>query len=101
MTYIAGEIHPEPAGAGREELLKSLELVPAHPGKRLNRHVLDPREDALEEIDVGLSARRDRETTIARQDRRHTMEAGHRRIGIERDLRIIVGMRIDDARRDY
>ena len=81
---------------------KAGEIAAIVPGDAVHRdrvHILDPGKDALQEVAVlGLHGG-DREAAIAGDDRGHAVEARHGRIGVEGDLRVVMGVGVDDAGR--
>ena len=75
VTHVAREVHAEASRAAREEFGKRHELVPGDRAQRDRMHVLDPSEDAREELTVFRLARRDREPAVPGDDRGDAVEA--------------------------
>ena len=100
MADVAGEIDAEPAFAALQELGEGLELLPRDPAERDGIHVLHRGEDAFEERAVFGLGRGHREAAIAGDDGRDPVKAGHRRVRVERDLRVVMGVHIDDSGSD-
>jgi hypothetical protein len=97
VTHVAAEVDAEPALAGGEELAEGLELVPGDGRHGHGVHVLDLGEDAGHELAVAGLARGEREAAVAGQHRGHAVVAGDRGVGVEGDLRVVVGVGVDDA----
>ena len=90
-----------PMGAERRHVLAEGLEFPAHAGaKRVEVHALDHREVAQDEVaDLGRRGR-DPEPAVAHHRGRHT-EGGRRgERPVPRDLGVVVGVQVDDARRE-
>ena len=72
--------------------------VPVHPGaQRFQRHAFDVSEIAQREIAVARPARRDGEAAVADHHAGHAQCHRRRRERIPQELRIVVGVQVDDA----
>lgn len=85
--------------AGGEVFGKGLE-VPGNPIQDREVDLFDPGEDLLHGFSAARVGRRQAEAAVAANHGSDAVEAGGGGEGIEGDLGIVVGMRIDEARRD-
>ena len=99
MTGEAGDVGADAVLFQHVEILREALEAPVDAGaQRVERHALDMGEVAHGEVAVGRLAGRDGEAAIA-QDRRGDAQR-RRRIdeGVPGDLRVVVGVAVDDAR---
>ena len=82
-----------------EELAEGLE-GPRHPVERRGIHALDPGEHLGDVLVVVGPARRDGEAAVAGGDRRDAVQRGGVAERVPRELRVVVGVDVDDAGRD-
>jgi hypothetical protein len=100
VADVTGEVDAEPALQHGEELGERLKLVPRDPRQRDRIHVLHFRENAFDELLIRLADRSRREAAVTRQDGRDAVKARHCRVRVKGDLRVVMGVRIHDPRRD-
>ena len=96
MADIAGEIDAKLAFQRFHEFAKGLEPVKPHRAQRAWVHVFDPGKNPLDEFPVLRPHRRCRKAAITAQNGGDAVEARHRRIGIIGDLRIVMGVGVDN-----
>ena len=85
----------------RPEVLGERREVPRDARReRRDVHVLDVLERAGDDLAVLGAGRRDREAAVPRHDRGHAVEARRRERGIPEHLRVVVGVDVDESRRD-
>src|SRR5215208_6199575 len=101
MTGIAGDVGTDALLLQHVEILREAFEAPLYPGAQgVERHALDVRQMAHGEVAVLRLAGRDREAAVAQH---RGGDAQRRRRIDERipgDLRVIVGMAVDDAGRE-
>jgi hypothetical protein len=100
VPHVHAEVETEPAGARREELGEGLE-APLDAVEGGEVHAFHPREQLAEVLVVVGPARRDAEAAVPGGDGRDAVESGRVAQPVPGDLRVIVRVRIDDARRDH
>jgi hypothetical protein len=94
-----GHVGDQAAPLERRQILRIRLEIPLDAGPhRLQRHALDVGEVAHHEVAMSRPARGDREAAVADHERGDA-EAGRRRgVRVPRQLRIVVGVQIHDAR---
>ncbi len=99
---VAREVDQRAPRLDRVEVLREgLELVPRHAREqRVGRHVLDVLQRAHEQLAVLGPHGRDREAAVAGDDRRDAVPTARRQRRVPEDLRVVVGVDVDEARRD-
>ena len=85
----------------REELGEALEAVDRDALEGAGVHALDPGEQLDEPRRVAGLQRRDREAAVAGDHGGDAVEAARRAVGLEGELRVVVRVRVDDARRHH
>jgi hypothetical protein len=99
VAEIAREVDAEPARPRRKVFPERLE-VERYALERGRSHALHHREQRAQVGAVFAARGCDREPAVARERGGDTVVARGDRVGIERDLRVVVGVQVDDARRD-
>jgi hypothetical protein len=90
------------AAVERTEVVGERAPAPRHAGlERGEGHALDLGHHAPEVIGVGRGDRREGKAAIPGDHARHTMEVRGAGRGIPEQLRVVVRMRVDDARRNH
>ena len=100
MTGEEGDVHPD----GAFEPVEVVAECPPVPRDALfergQRHPFDLRHHALQVLGVSFVERREGEAAVAAEDGRDTVERRRRRGRIPEQLRVVVGVRIDEPRSD-
>ncbi len=99
VADVAREVDAQPSPTRLQELRERHAVVPRDGAERDRVHVLDPGEDPGQELAVVGLARCDGEPAVPGDDGRDAVEARHRGVGVERDLRVVVRVRVDDPGR--
>ena len=94
------------AGVDRDPSLEPAEVLaeglpaPVHPLlQRRERHALDLRHHPAQVVGILGVQRCERETAVAADDGRDTVHVARRRARVPEQLRVVVGVRIDEPRR--
>ena len=75
--------------------------VPGQPGlQRGQGHALDPRHHPRDVVDVLRRHGRQREAAVAAEHRGHAVQRGRAGVGVPEELRVVVRVQVDEARRD-
>ncbi len=75
--------------------------VPGQAGpQRGERHALDPRHHPRDVVDVLRRHGRQREAAVAAEHRGHAVQRRRAGVGVPEELRVVVGVQVDEARRD-
>ena len=101
VAHVAGHVDAETARAALEELGEGDELVPGdrragRSGSMFSTRAKMPQRNSRSS---GLHGG-DREAAVAGHDRGDAVEARHGGVGVEGQLRVVVGVHVDDARGD-
>ena len=73
--------------------------VPGQAGaQRGQRHALDPRHHPRDVVDVLGRHGRQREAAVAAEHRGHAVQRGRAGVGVPEQLRVVVGVQVDEAR---
>ena len=94
-------VDPEPCLEEAEERREGVPLPREPVAQHARRHALDLREETAQPVVVLARAGGDRVAAVARYHRRDAVEAGRGGVGVEGELRVVVGVHVDDARHDH
>ena len=100
MTDVERGVDADAAVECGEVLGEGLEAVERDAAQRGGVHALDPGEKLDEPVRIARPQGRHREPAIAGDHGRDAVEATRRGVRLERELRVVVRVRIDDARGD-
>ncbi len=98
MADVGGDVGDAAAGAQLRHVLAEALEAPVDAGaQRVDRHAFDLGEVPHRDLAIGGPARRDREAAVADHRRRHAERGRGRECRIPGDLRVEVGVAVDDA----
>jgi hypothetical protein len=101
VADIRGHVEAQgQAGDGREVFREGLEAPRNARFERLERHPLHVLEDARDRAAVLRPRRRDAEAAVAHDDGGDAMPGRGRQVRVPEDLRVVVRVHVDEARRD-
>jgi hypothetical protein len=96
---VEGGVDADLAPHRFQELREALEAVDRDALERARVHALDPSEELDEPRGVAGLEGGHGEAAVAGHDRGDPVVAARRAVGLEGELRVVVGVRVDDARR--